>query len=91
MLMLNYVYTMVFSQELPDNKAVKQMRKELRRIFEAEEVSTNDNRRFSFTVSARMAEAAVIQFGHEHRRKFVLEGLSIKEEGWTMCGHPERF
>ena len=91
--MFNQVYTLVFARELPDMQAVRQVKRDLLRLFETEEVSTSDNRRFSFatTLNETKAGVAVDLFSRDQRRKFVMNGLTIAELGWGMCGNMSRW
>ena len=79
--MLTHAYTLVFTRELPDTKAVRQVKRTLRELFETDEVTTNDSRKFCFVTTIRQEkiQVAVDLFGRDQRRKFVADGGQIHE------------
>ena len=78
---VTHAYTLVFTRELPDSKVVRQVKRTLRDLFETDEVTTSDSRKFSFVTSIReeKVQGAVDLFGRDQRRKFVMEGGEIHE------------
>ena len=80
-IVLTHAYTLVFSRELPDSRAVRYLKRELRQIFDTDQVSTSDNRKFSFvtTIAEEKVERVVELFGRDHKRRFILEGGVIHE------------
>ena len=78
---LTHAYTLVFTRELPDTRAVRQVKRTLRELFETDEVTTSDSRKFSFVTTIRQEriQVAVDLFGRDQRRKFVAEGGQIHE------------
>ena len=78
---LTHAYTLVFTRELPDTRAVRQVKRTLRELFETDEVTTSDSRKFSFvtTIREERIQVAVDLFGRDQRRKFVAEGGQIHE------------
>src|SRR5687767_14231733 len=64
---LTHAYTLVFTRELPDTMAVRQVKRTLRELFETDEVTTSDSRKFSFvtTIREERVQVAVDLFGRD--------------------------
>ena len=89
---VTHAYTLVFTRELPDSKEVRHVKRALRELFETDEVTTSDRRKFSFvtTIREEKIENAVELFGREQKRKFVCEGGTIHEMNYQQPD-PHKF